>query len=61
MSTTNTNPDIIEITTTPDSRYTLRWNFGKSECGFDTKEDVVAFIRDDLPNIEKHLSITVKG
>jgi len=44
----------LEITYVPSYRYTLQWNFGKSQCSFDTAKDVADFIRNDLPNIEKH-------
>ncbi len=34
-------------------RYTLQWNFGKSACSFDTEQDIVDFIDDELPEIER--------
>ena len=43
-----------EITYKPTYRYTLQWNFGKSQCSFDTAQDVADFIRDELTNIEAH-------
>ena len=41
-------------TTYTQRQYTLQWNFGKSQCSFDTAKDVSDFIRDELAGIEAH-------
>ena len=37
-----------QVTAVPSFRYTLQWNFGKSQCSFDTIDDVKKFIRGSL-------------
>lgn len=38
-----------------NQRYILQWNFGTSQCGFNTKKDVIDFIRKTLSNFETSL------
>jgi hypothetical protein len=51
---TTTTP--VKVTILPSYRYSLLWNFGKSQCSFDTIKDVTGFIRDNLPMAESHVS-----
>ena len=56
-STTTTK---CQVTIVPSHRYTLQWNFGKSQCSFDTIDDVKEFIRDNLKMAESHMSSNVE-
>ena len=37
----------------PKFRYTLQWDFGKSQCSFDTIGDLKEFIRDSLKTVSE--------
>jgi len=52
-STTTTK---CQVTIVPSYRYTLQWNFGKSQCSFNTIDDVKEFIRDNLKLAESHVA-----
>ena len=41
----------LNITHTPTHRYSVQWNFGNSQCSFETMQDLKDFVANDLPGI----------
>lgn len=42
---------LLETQTKFYARYMLQWNFGQSQCGFDSIQDVIKFAENDLPQL----------
>jgi hypothetical protein len=45
--------DSVNAIATPAAgRYTLQWNYGRSQCSFSSRRDVIDFIEKELTDIE---------